>query len=328
MKAAVYARYGLPDVLEIVDVPKPAPKDGEVRIEVRAAAINPLDGYFMRGRPYALRGMSGLRQPTPTCPGVDVAGCVEAVGGAVTRFRPGDDVYGVARGACAEYVCASEGKLVSKPAALTFEQAAAVPVAAVTALQGLRDRGRIQAGQRVLINGAAGGVGTFAVQIAKSFGTNVTGVCSSRNLDMVRSIGADHVLDYTKEDFTRNGRQYDLLFDCVASRGLLARRRLVSPGGMYVVAGVGGIGGRWIGPLARVVKALLLSRLTGNVSMFLASIHVADLTVLNGLMQSGKVTPVIDRCYPLDHAAEAIRHQQTGHARGKIIVTVKQEPPS
>ena len=257
MKAIVYHKYGSPDVLKCEEIEKPTAGDDEVLISVRAAAVNPLDWHFMRGEPYIIRAMTGLRTPKATRLGHDLAGQVEAVGRNVTQFQPGDEVFGAHSGAFAEYVCAYEKDLALKPANLTFEQAAAVPVAAFTALEGLRDKGRIQAGQKVLINGAAGGVGTFGVQIAKSFGADVTGVCSTRNMDMVRSIGADDVIDYTQEDFTQSGKRYDLMLDCLGNRSLSACRRVMSPRGNYVV--VGGPAGRWIGPLASLLKVLFLS---------------------------------------------------------------------
>ncbi len=259
MKAAVYTRYGPPDVVQITDVEKPVPKDDEVLIKVRAASVNPLDWHFMGGTPYFVRILAGLRKPKITGLGVDVAGQVEAVGRNVTQFKPGDEVFGSCRGAFAEYACTPESKLVMKPDNVTFEQAASAPVVAFTALQGLRDKGKIQPGQKVLINGAAGGVRTFAVQIAKSFGADVTGVCSTRNAAMVRSISADRVIDYTQEDFTKSGQRYDLIFDCVANHSLLACRRVLNPKGIYIA--VGGPSGRWmIGPLARAITAPVLSR--------------------------------------------------------------------
>src|SRR5271163_3921460 len=237
MKAAVYTRYGPPEVVQITDVEKPVPKDNEVLIKVRAASLNPLDWHFMRGTPYAVRIIAGLRKPKFPGLGVDVAGQVEALGAKVSQFKLGDEVFGSCKGAFAEYVCASESVLVTKPANMTFEQAASVPVAAYAALQGLRDKGRIQAGLKVLINGAAGGVGTFAVQIAKSFGTDVTGVCSTRNVDVVRGIGADRVIDYTQEDFTTSGQRYDLLFDAIGNHPLSACRRVLNPKGILVMVG-------------------------------------------------------------------------------------------
>jgi NADPH:quinone reductase-like Zn-dependent oxidoreductase len=324
MKAIVYYNYGSPDVLQIRDVEKPVPKDDEVLIEVRAASANPLDWHFMRGTPYLVRLMGGLRKPKVTRPGVDVAGQVEAVGRNVTQFKPGDEVFGSCRGAFAEYACTSESALVMKPTNVTFEQAAAVAIAAFTALQGLRDKGHIEPGQKVLINGAAGGVGTFAVQIAKSFGADVTGVCSTRNADMVRSIGADRVIDYTQEDFTKRGQRYDLFFDCVGNHSLLACRRVLNPKGNYVP--VGGSAGRWmIGPLARSITTLVLSRFVSQklVAFFLAKSSKEDLTIMHELMKAGKVRPVIDKRYRLREVPEAIRYLEKGHARGKVVITLE-----
>jgi NADPH:quinone reductase-like Zn-dependent oxidoreductase len=320
MKAAVYNRYGSPDVVQITDVEKPVPKDNEVLIRVRAASVNPLDWHFMRGTPYIMRIQAGLLKPKDTRLGVDVAGQVEAVGRNVTQFKPGDEVFGACRGAFAEYACTSESALVMKPDNVTFEQAASVPVAAFTALQGLRDKGKIQPGQKVLINGAAGGVGTFAVQIAKSFGAHVTGVCSTRNVDMVQSIGADQVIDYTQEDFTRSGQRYDLILDCVGNHSLLACRRVLNPKGIYIA--VGGPTGRWmIGPLASAIIALVLSRFVSqDLVMVLARRSKEDLTVMHELMKAGKVIPVIDRRYTLSEVPEAIRYLEEGHARGKVVI--------
>ena len=321
MKAAVCSRYGPPDVVQITDVEKPVPKDNEVLIEVRAASVNPFDWHLMRGTPYIVRIMAGLLKPKDKRLGVDVAGQVEAVGRNVTQFKPGDEVFGACRGAFAEYACTSESALVMKPDNVTFEQAASVPVAAFTALQGLRDKGQIQPGHKVLINGAAGGVGTFAVQIAKWFGADVTGVCSTRNADMVRSIGADRVIDYTQEDFTKSGQRYDLFFDCVGNHSLLACRRVLNPKGIYIV--VGGPGGRWLGPLARMIKTLVLSRFVSqNLVMFLARSSKEDLTIMHELMETGKVTPVIDKRYRLSEVPEAIRYLEEGHARGKVVITL------
>ena len=323
MKAAVYTRYGSPDVVQIKDVEKPVPKDNEVLIEVRAASVNPLDWHFMRGTPYFVRILAGLRKPKITRLGVDVAGQVEAVGRNVTQFKPGDAVFGSCRGAFAEYVCTSESTLVMKPDNVTFEQAASAPVAAFTVLQGLRDKGQIQPGQKVLINGAAGGVGTFAVQIAKSFGADVTGVCSTRNVDMVRSIGADRVIDYTREDFTKSGQRYDLIFDCVGNHSLLACRRVLNPKGIYIA--VGGPSGRWmIGPLARGITAPVLSRFVSQkLAMVLAKPSKEDLTITHELMETGKVTSVIDKRYRLSEVPEAIRYLEEGHARGKVVITLE-----
>jgi NADPH:quinone reductase-like Zn-dependent oxidoreductase len=322
MKAAVYNQYGPPEVVQIRDAEKPAPKDNEVLIKVRAASVNPLDWHFVRGLPYFVRMAGGLRKPKDPRLGVDVAGQVEAAGPNATQFKTGDEVFGICRGALAEYACTSQSALAMKPPYVTFEQAASVPIAGLTALQGLRDKGRIQSGQKVLINGAGGGVGTFAVQIAKSFGAEVTGVCSTSNIDMVRSIGADQVIDYTQEDFTKGGQRYDVILDCVANHSLSACRRVLNPKGTYII--VGGPSGRWmIGFLARLIKALVWSWF---VSQKLVMLPVRrsqeDLTILHDLMKDGKVTPVIDRCYKLSEIAEAIRYLEEGHARGKVVITV------
>lgn len=329
MKAVVYSNYGSPDVLEIRDIKKPVPNDDQVLIKVRAASINPLDWHFMEGKPYIMRAIGvGLRKPKDPRLGVDMAGQVEAVGKNVTLFKPGDEVFGARNGAFAEYVCArADRAIVLKPANMTFEQAASVPIAAITALQGLRDKGKIQPGQKVLINGASGGVGTFAVQIAKSFGAEVTGVCSTRNLDLVRSLGADHVIDYTKEDFTKGEQRYDLILDNVGTQPLSGFRHVLQSKGICVMIGGGGPNdGGLIGPLGRPVKALLLSPfISQKMGMFMADLNKQDLTILGDLMQSGKVTPVIDRTYPLSQIAEAIRYLEQGHARGKVVITVAQD---
>ncbi|MGA9798424.1 MAG: NAD(P)-dependent alcohol dehydrogenase [Terriglobales bacterium] len=262
MKAIVYYRYGPPNVLQFTDIEKPTPGEKEVLIKVRAASVNPYDFHFMRGTPYVVHLVAGMRRPKSPRLGADVAGRIEAVGAQVTRFKPGDEVFGVARGAFAEYACASETGLAAKPRNLTFEQAASVPIAALTALQGLRDKGHIQPGQKVLVNGAAGGVGTFAVQIAKSFGADVTGVCSTRNVEMVRSIGSDQVIDYTQEDFTRSGQRYDLIFDTVGNHSLSACRRVLNSKGILVMAG--GSSGRWQMGLMRAVRALLWSQFSSR----------------------------------------------------------------
>ena len=322
MKAIVYRNYGSPDVLRYEEVDKPAAGDGEVLIKVRAASVNPFDWHFMRGMPYFVRIMAGLLKPKDSRLGVDVAGQVEAVGRNVRQFKPGDEVFGWCRGAFAEYARTPESALVIKPDNVTFEQAAAVPVAAFTALQGLRDKGQIQPGQKVLINGAAGGVGTFAVQIAKSFSADVTGVCSAGNVEMVRSIGADRVIDYTREDFTKGTQRYDLIFDGFVNHSLLACRRVLNPKGTYIA--VGGPTGRWmIRPLARAITAPLLSRfVTQKLGMVLAKPNKEDLTLMRDLMASGKVTPVIDKRYSLNEAPEAIRYLEKGHARGKVVITL------
>jgi NADPH:quinone reductase-like Zn-dependent oxidoreductase len=301
MKAAVYSRYGPPDVVQIKDVDKPVPKGDEVLIRVGAASVNPLDWHFMRGTPYFLRAMTGLRKPKDTRLGVDVAGLVETLGRNVTQFKPGDEVFGSCRGAFAEYVCASPSALVMKPENITFAQAASVPVAGFTALQGLRDKGHLQAGQSVLINGASGGVGTFAVQIAKSMGADVTGVCSTTNMNLIRSLGADRVIDYTREDFTHGGHCYDLILDCIGNHSLLACGRVLNHAGTYVA--VGGPTGRWmIGAFARAIAAPVLSRFVSQkFTALLAKSSKEDLAVMHKLMHSGKVTPVIDKDYSLNH---------------------------
>ena len=290
---------------------------------MRAASVNPLDWHYMRGTPFVLRLAAGLRKPKVTRLGADLAGQVDAVGKHVTQFQPGDEVFGVCKGAFAEYVCASESAVVLKPANLTFEQAAAVPVAACSALQGLRDKGQIQRGQKVLINGAAGGVGTFAVQLGKVFGADVTGVCSTRNLDMVRSIGAHHVIDYTQEDFTTSGQQYDLIFDAAGNHSLSDCRRALTPEATLVLVG-GPNKGRWVGPLTGVLKAVVVSRFVSQkLRPFLAHSSKADLIVLRELLDAGKVAPVIDRSYPLSDVPEAIRYLEEGHARGKVVIRME-----
>jgi len=327
MKAIRYHRYGPPEVLELQDVDKPAVGDGDVLVRVRAASVNPLDWHFMRGAPYLVRIMAGLSRPKPsqTMLGADMAGSVEAVGQNVTGFSAGDEVFGglEERGTLAEYISISADAVVlEKPAGLTFEQAAAVPVAAFTALQALRDKGRVQPGQKVLVNGASGGVGTFAVQIAKALGAEVTGVCSTANVDMVASIGADHVIDYTREDFTRPGRRYDLLIDIAGNRSLAETRRVLVPKGVLVVVG-GPDKGRWIGPFGRTIRMLLQSpAVSQRMVSFLAHQNRDDLAVLRELLDAGQVTPVIDRTYPLNEVAEAVRYLETGHAQGKVVITV------
>jgi NADPH:quinone reductase-like Zn-dependent oxidoreductase len=322
MKAIVYHDYGSPDVLQLEEIEKPVAADNEVLIKVRAASINPLDWHFMRGTPYIVRiVMTGLSKPKNPRLGVDVAGQVEAVGRNVTHFKPGDEVFGTCRGAFAEYVCTSASNLTIKPTNISFEQAAAIPIAAFTALQGLRDKGKIQSGHKVLVNGASGGIGTFAVQIAKSYGAEVTGVCSTRNADMVRSIGADRVIDYTQEDFTKSEQRYDLIFDAVGNHSLSARRRVLSPKGICVMAG--GPSGRWQMGLARSIKALIWSQFSSRKLIgLLAKSTKEDLTTLQNLMETGKVTPVIDRHYKLSELPKAIRYLEEGHARGKVVITL------
>ena len=329
IKAIVHCEYGSPDVLKLEDVEKPIPNDNQVLVKVRAASVNPLD-LTIRG-PWLIRPILGMRKPKDTRLGVDYAGTVEAVGknpAAAGQFKPGDEVFGGRDGALAEYVCALADRAIAlKPANMTFEQAASVPVAAITALQGLRDKGKIQGGQKVLINGASGGVGTFAVQIAKAFGTEVTGVCSTRNLDMVRSIGADHVIDYTKEDFTKGAQHYDLLFDCVGNHSFSERRRILNPNGICVMVGVGGAGasgGQIMGVLAGELNAYIRSRFVSQKFLtYLAELNQKDLAILRDLMQSGKMTPVIDRTYKLNETPDALRYLEQGHARGKVVVTVE-----
>jgi NADPH:quinone reductase-like Zn-dependent oxidoreductase len=323
MQAVVYSCYGSPDVLELADIEKPTPADDELLVRIQAAAVNPLDWHYMRGSPYFMRLMAGLGKPTETRLGVDFAGTVEAVGRDVTRFKPGDEVFGARTGAFAEYVTIRESRnVVPKPANVTFEQAASMPIAAITALEALRDKGKLEAGQKVLINGASGGVGTFAVQIAKSYGAEVTGVCSTRNVGMVRSLGADHVIDYKKEDYTDSGRQYDLIVDMVGNHGLLANRRVMSPAGTLVL--VGGGKGNWIGPMARPLTALVLSPFVGQefVTLF-AGLNKEDLALLADLMQTGEMTAVLDQTFPLTEVPDAIRYSEEGHARGKIIIVPK-----
>ncbi len=323
MKAIVYRCYGSPDVLTYEDIEKPMPGDDEVLVKVHAASVNPLDWHYMRGSPYFIRLGSGVGAPKDIRLGVDFAGTIEAVGKDVQQFKPGDEVFGGANGAFSEYVTVRDSRaLAMKPANITFEQAASVPIAAITALQALRDKGKIKTGHRVLINGASGGVGTFAVQIAKSFGAEVTGVCSTRNVEMVRSIGADHVFDYKKENYTESGKQFDLIIDNVGNHSLLANRRVLSPEGVLVI--VGGAGGNWLGPLIRPIKALLLSPFVGQeFVLILAQLRQEDLAILGQLMQAGTVTPVIDRRYRLSEVAAAIRYSEEGHARGKIVIDLE-----
>jgi NADPH:quinone reductase-like Zn-dependent oxidoreductase len=329
MKAAVRHEYGPPDVVRIEQIDKPLPEDNQVLIKVRAAAVNPLDWHYMEGTPYILRLMGvGFMRPKDPRMGVDVAGVIESVGKNVTKFKPGDAVYGVGDSAYAEYSPAPADKIALKPDDVTFEQAAAVPIAGITALQGLRDTGHLKAGQKVLINGASGGVGTFAVQIAKAYGAEVTAVCSTRNVELVRSLGADHVIDYTKEDFAQGNQQYDLIYDNVADRPLLSFRHLLTPTGIYVLIGGGGPGESraFLGPVRNIIKAGVLSWFVKHKFFtFLASINTPDLMVLNKMMEAKTVTPVIDRTYPLSEAAAAMRYVEAGHARGKVIIVLASE---
>jgi NADPH:quinone reductase-like Zn-dependent oxidoreductase len=320
MRGLVYYRYGSPDVVEYAEMEKPSPKDDEVLIRVRAAALNPLDWHFVRATPAIMRLFLGLPGPREPRLGRDVAGRVEAVGKNVKRFKAGDEVFGVCHGAFAEYGCASESRLAMKPANVTFEQAAAVPIAGLTALQALRDKGHVQPGHRVLINGASGGVGTFAVQVAKVFGAEVTGVCSTRNVDLVRSLGADRVIDYTREDFTRGQQRYDMILDTVANHSFAACRRVMSPNAILVRIGAGHA---LLRALIRLVIELQVSRFTTQkVSTFVAKIDAGDLAAMADMIASGKVTPVIDNRYKLSEGREAFRYFAEGHARGKVILSI------
>jgi NADPH:quinone reductase-like Zn-dependent oxidoreductase len=326
MKAIIYTKYGSPDVLQFTEIEKPTPKANEVLVKVHAASTNPADWHLMRAEPFLARFANGLLKPKNTKLGADMAGRVEAVGHNVTQFKVGDDVFGglplEELGGFAEYVCAKEDALTLKPVQLTFEQVAAAPLAAFTALQGLRNKGQIQPGQKVLINGASGGVGTFAVQIAKAYGTEVTGVCSTLNLAMVRAIGADHVIDYTQADFTRNGQRYDLIFDVVGNRSVADLQRALSPTGICAVAGFTTLGrlfqvsllGAWVSKTGHKKIGLMET----------AKANKKDLMVIQDLLESGKVVPVIDRTYPLRETTEAIRYLEAGHARGKVVITVAQ----
>ena len=320
MRAITYQRYGSPDVLELVEVAKPAPKPDEVVVRVHAASVNPLDWHFMRGSPAPVRLMTGLFRPRDGRLGRDLSGVVEAVGAQVTGFQEGQEVFGAAPGALAEFVAARADRLVSKPGRISFEQAAAAPVAGLTALQALRDKAGLRPEQKVLVIGAAGGVGTFAVQIAKATGAAVTGVCSSRNVEMVASLGAERVVDYTREDFAKGEWRYDVILDCIGDRSLSDYRRAMTTGGVHV--GVGGSGGT----VKMVLDFLKVRAVSPFVSQrfvsFIASLNAEDLDVLAKLMEDGKVTPVIDRSYPLERTEDAIRHVETGHARGKVLVAI------
>jgi NADPH:quinone reductase-like Zn-dependent oxidoreductase len=324
MKAIVYRCYGGPDVLELEDIERPTPAEDQVLVKVHAASVNPYDWHFMRGKPYFMRMQAGIGAPSESRFGVDYAGTVEAVGANVTAFKPGDEVFGGRTGAFAEYVIVREERLiVSKPANVTFEQAASIGIAGVTALQALRDYGKLQPGQKVLVNGASGGVGTFAVQLAKIMGAHVTGVCSTRNVDMVRSLGADRVIDYTKEDYTEETEQYDLIVDMVGSQSLLDNRRVLEPDGIFVIVG-GPKGGDFLGPMSVVIKALVLKPFVSqDMGMMLADSNKQDLAYIADLMQTGKLTPVIDRHYPLSQVPEAVAYIEDGHARGKVIIDIQ-----
>ena len=314
MNAIRYYRYGSADVLQYQQVDMPVVDDDRILVRVLAASVNPLDWHYMTGKPYFMRLQTGLRKPKKTTLGVDMAGRVEAVGKNVTKFKSGDEVFGSGSGSLAEYVMVAENAIVLKPSTMSFEQGASVAIAALTALQGLRDKGNLQPGQKVLINGAAGGVGTFAVQIAKALGAEVTGVCSTRNVEMVRSIGADHVIDYTKDNFTKNAQHYDIVLDNIGNHSLSACKRLLNPGGKLVVVG---------GPIPHMIRALLRIPFTTRKAVpFMAKLTNTDLLIMRGLLESGKVVPVIDRSYSLSDAAEALAHLGQGHAQGKVIITL------
>ncbi len=324
MKGIVRRCYGPPDVLKYEDLPKPVPADDEVLVKVHAASVNPLDWHYVEGTPYLVRIDGGFGKPENPQLGVDFAGTIESVGRNAKRFKPGDEVFGGKFGAFAEYVTVRQERAIAlKPRNVTFEQAASVPIAALTALQALRDKGHVKAGNKVLINGASGGVGTFAVQIAKSFGAEVTGVCSTKNVELVRSLGADHVIDYTREDFTKGAERYDLIVDNVGTHSASDYRRVLNPNGNYVMIG-SATSGHWFGWLEIPIEAWILSPfMSQKFGMMLAELDKEDLAVLGDLMQSGKVTPVIDRTYKLSDTAEALRYLEKGHARGKVVLTVE-----
>ncbi len=322
MRAIVYRKYGTPDVLSLQVVDQPVVGEDEVLVRVHAASLNPLDWHYMTGTPYLMRLMVGLRKPKRNIPGVDLAGTVESVGGSVTRFKPGDEVFGTAAGSCAEFAVAGEDQLVHKPAALSFEQAAAVPVAALTALQGLRDHGKAEAGQKVLINGAAGGVGTFAVQIANTLRAEVTGVCSTHNVDTIRAIGAHHVIDYTKDDFMESGQRYDVMIDNIGNRSLSDCRRVLARDGICVVIS-GPKKGRVLGPIPRLIGTLVYFKFVSQrAASFIAVVTSEQLLRVRELVECGQVVPVIERKYKLTEVPEAMRYLSTGHARGKLVINV------
>jgi NADPH:quinone reductase-like Zn-dependent oxidoreductase len=320
MKAILFEKYGSPDILEMKTVEKPTPKDDEVLVKIHAVAVNPLDWHRMRGAPFAVRFTDGLRKPKDTRIGADIAGQVEAVGSSVMQFKPGDEVFAeIGTGGLAEYVCVAEGVLALKPANLSFEQTAAVPVAALTALQALRDHGQIRAGQTVLINGASGGVGTFAVQIAKVFGAEITAVCSTRNVEMVQSLGADYVIDYTKESPTLNKQPYDLILDNVGNFSVGDYKQMLKPGGTAVVVG--------FTTLRRMFQVIVLGGLSSKFSgkkigPMLALPNQADMNLLKEMLEAGQIVPVIDRCYPFAETTDAMHYLEAGHARGKVVVSV------
>ncbi|MBB5061513.1 NADPH:quinone reductase-like Zn-dependent oxidoreductase [Granulicella aggregans] len=323
MQAVVYRRYGSPDVLEFQEIPKPTPAEGEVLIRVHAASVNPYDWHFLRGTPSFIRLFTGMSRPKSPRLGADVAGTIEAVGAKVAQFMIGDEVFGTAKGSFAEYACAVASQLAVKPQEISFEQAACLPIAGITALQGLRDKGDIQTGQAILINGAAGGVGTFAVQIAKSLGVRVTGVCSTGNIDFLRSIGADEVIDYTREDFARSTKLYDLLFDLVGNRSLADYLRALHPRGTYISCGGGGPeNSTWnllSGLLANAIRSRFVSQ---KMPGLFAKVNSGDLATLAALVQAGKVVPVVNRTYALREIAEAVRQVESGHVRGKVVIAI------
>jgi NADPH:quinone reductase-like Zn-dependent oxidoreductase len=323
MKGLVARCYGAPEVLKLEQIAKPTPEDDQLLVKVHAAALNPVDRHYMRGSPYVMRLMSGLGSPNDPHVGVDFAGTVAAVGKNVTRFKPGDEVFGGANGAVAEYVVVRESRGVAlKPANVTFEQAGSVGIAALTALQGLRDHGGLKPGHKVLINGASGGVGTFAVQIAKHLGAEVTGVCSTRNVELVRSLGADHVIDYTQQDFAAGAERYDIVLDNVANRSLSDLRQVLKPTGAIVI--IGGAKGDWVGPFWPPLKAAMLQPFVDQrMGTFMAKLTKDDMQLLGELMEAGKVTPVVDRRYALEEAAKAMAYLEAGRARGKVVVNVR-----
>jgi len=327
MKAITYCDYGVAN-LKLEDIEKPVPNDDQILVKVRAVSVNPYDWHFIEGTPKFMRAMiGGLRKPKDIRLGVDFAGTVEGVGKNVTQYKPGDEVFGGSTGAFAQYLCRrATGSVAPKPAGLTFEQAASINIAGITALQGVRDQGKVQPGQKVLINGASGGVGTFAVQLAKNFGAEVTGVCSTRNVELVQSLGADHVIDYTKEDFTKGDQKYDVILDNVANHSLSECRRVLTPNGIYVMIGGGGANEQgWVGALGKALNAAVYSHFVKQkMGMMMANPSTKDLTLLAEMVQAGKLKTVIDRTYKsLSEVPDAIRYLEEGHARGKVVITVE-----
>ncbi len=323
MQAIVYHRYGPPEVLELVEIDKPTPAPGEILVRVHTASVNPYDWHFMRGAPKFLRIFTGLRKPKSPRLGADLAGVVESVGAGVTLFEAGDAVFGAGKGSFAEYACEAEAKFAIKPENVSFEQAAAVPIAGITALQGLRDNGKVQPGQRILINGAAGGVGTFALQIGKWLGAHITGVCSTRNVDLAKSLGADRVIDYTQADFTLSGERWDVIFDLVGNHPLAALRRALEPKGVFVGCGGGEIDKSSTEYLVEMLgRAAIAPFVSQKLTGVLAKINTADLKLLAELLEKGTIRSVLDRSYPLKSVAEAIGYVETGHVRGKVTIAV------